>query len=369
MSDPIRIDGSVVSGAEFREVATSAMTGVEGETIVLSVTGDPHQIPQVLGLLAGGAKVFALPNFFGGGLADHLTRQFVAYSEFYPNGSLACVSSGTSGMPKINIVEPYFMQPDMIEKMIDWAEKTMPALLVGRAFMTAPLQTTILSYLATLALEVPISMMTARPTAETLAAHVQDDDLSIMTKGMVVNKLWEAGYRRKFACFLSASGPLGEDSIAQAKVVFDNPAIVDVYSCTEAGILGARSSDEPFFWMAPMVEGSGAVLFSEMTVGTVTDRGYEKKNFVDTGDIVETSGELIKLVGRTKAKVSGFSVFPVQVRDHLRSRGYDIKSVYVEDGNLVCAHIGEIDQDSVNGDLEAYGLPTFSIPRRFVPVD
>jgi hypothetical protein len=368
MPEPIRLDGEAMSGREFEAAALRSSEGVKGEAVVLSITGDPIQIPQVLGLLAGGARVFALPNFFRGEVADRLTGQFLAHASGFPDGSLASVSSGTSGTPKINIVEPYFMQPDMIEKMIDWGEKTMPALLIGRAFMTAPLQTTVLSYLAALALEVPLSMMTERPTADSLSAFVQADDLSIMTKGMVVSKLWSAGYQRKFGCFLSASAPLGEDSIEQAKVVFGNPEIVDVYSCTEAGILGARMASEPFFWMAPMVEGSGDRLVSEMTVGTIDGSGYQKKDFVDTGDVIEAHGDLIELIGRGKAKVSGFSVFPVEICNMLRARGYNVKSVYVEEGSLVCAHRGTIDEQALRLYLENDGLPSYSIPERFVSV-
>jgi hypothetical protein len=357
-----------MTGREFYERALRASTGVKGEGIVMTVTGNPSQVPEVLGLLAGGAKVFALPNFFGREIADHLTGLVASNVESLPNGSLASVSSGTSGAPKVNVVQPYFMQTETVEEMVSWGREVMPALLDGRAFMTAPLQTTILSYLAALALGVPLSMTTERPSAAALEAFVQPDDLSIMTKGPVVRKLWEAGYRRKFECFVSASGTLGEDTIAQSRVVFDNPEIIDIYSCTEAGILGARKADQPFFQMAPMVHGLGGLLVSEMTVGTITHKGYFPKDYVDTGDVIETNGELIRLLGRGKAKVSGFSVFPIAVRDHLRSRGYDIKSVYVEDGSLVCAHGGVIDQSSVSSELESYGLPSFSIPQRFVAV-
>jgi hypothetical protein len=367
MPEPIRVDGVGISGKEFKAKALSSMEGVSGEKVVMTVTGNPMQIPEVLGLMMGGASLLTIPGFYTWPMTDSLSASFSLADT--PAGSVASVSSGTSGYPRINVTTPYFGDARGVDEMSEWGNERFCSMYEGRAFMTAPLQTTILSYIAALGLGIPLSMTTERIGPDSLSKHLSVDDRSIMTKGTMAVKLNKSGFRHGMDCFLSASAPLGPDSVDAAREVFDSPDIVDVYSCTEAGILGARRGDEPFFLMSPMVSSVRSRLHSTDVVGSISKSGdLEFKSFVDTGDRVVTDGRLIELIGRGKAKVSGFSVYPAEVRQALNGSGFMVESVYVEDGVLVCTHRGEFDEPRATKILEDRGLPFYSIPKRYVSV-
>lgn len=194
---------------------------------------------------------------------------------------------------------------------------------------------------------------------------------------------------------ITLGGEIAEKNILKAlRSKFPNSKIVHIYASTEAGVgfsVQDCKSGFPLEYLKSSVDGvqlrveDGKLFIKSKSLSN----GYVKKDlpitsegFLDTGDLVEISGDRVIFLGRASGliNIGGNKVFPEEVESSLMTHS-EVKDcrVYAKEnpilGNLICADIVTERSDSEFGLLKKSliefcdsRLANYQIPRLFKKV-
>ncbi len=366
----LTLDGVGFSGDEICDMADLPPMD-PGQNVFEKVGSDVQSLSRVLGLCAGGANVMPVPSFYHGELEGFAYHHFGNSCDQAMSHSMSLMSSGTLGQPKVSVNRPFFADPSLTEEVREWYWKTAEG-TKGTVLLTAPLQ---------VAIPVCLSMMALGYRVEAFSGRVTEDDIldsksdGISLRPSFIRSLHRKGLRKGFDFVISSTSDLLPEDVVAAEQLFSPSKIIDVYACTEAGMFAIRDATETkWFSVSPAIDfellDTGELLLGgEMVRGSLIDGVYTPVGG-RTGDIVESKGDRVRILSKSKAKVSGFTVYPPMIRDFVLSiDGVSDASVFVEADTLVAEVCSSwYNEDDMKRQI-AMEFPFYSVPKHIRRVD
>jgi acyl-CoA synthetase (AMP-forming)/AMP-acid ligase II len=189
----------------------------------------------------------------------------------------------------------------------------------------------------------------------------------------MIRSLSEKGVGRHFDFVISSTTDLLPFDVEAARQMFSPKAVVDVYACTEAGMFAVRDAMvSSRFTKSPLtsveVENDEAVLSGPLVSGSILNGVSVPAG--RTGDSLSIDGNQVSILSKSKAKVSGFTVFPPVVRRALLAHpSVSDAAVYSEGDTLVAEVSGSWYNEEELVSWLRDRLPFYSVPGKIKKVD
>ena len=337
-------DGQIITKSFFNKYVDYIADLIDkkipsGETIGVKSDNNALGLALIIAVIKSGRNALPLSTFTEGPVNDYLItntecKYFIGYgteidhsiidtyveTEYTPAhkyGGVIGSSSGSTGLPKITLSTPVYESIDDIMR-----SRNMVISRIGegydRVFYSPPMMSGCMVYFYMMLYGISIYCTNQRPTTELINDIVSKNNIKMISlrPTMIDRFISEKATTAGAEVIVSSGAPITKEQVEYCRDVLGVKHILDFYATTEAGLIAVRDAiSETEFETFPEIDiishnDNGLVIKNNQILGFWDNKVLKHTHFRFVDDIIESSGTLIKLLGRKskKIKVSGFSV-------------------------------------------------------------